>query len=147
MSLSENAHPKRVPGRTLAHWITIAALCVALAGLAGWWYFYQMPNAGGIQVLVQNASPTNESGMAQLWVTMDGPANQLQNPHMATLQIPSGGSEVIVFPAAGAACQSHSVSLYLNIGPNPQSHAVSTQSVTVCGGEYKLVTFTVTDTL
>ncbi|HYB79474.1 MAG TPA: hypothetical protein VEG66_06935 [Thermoplasmata archaeon] len=147
MNESDSARPKHASRRTLALRIAVAALCVALVGLAGWWYFYQMPNAGGIQVQVQNASPSNESGMAQLWVTMDGPANQLQNPHMATLQIPSGGSEVIVFPAAGAACQSHSISLFLNVGPNPQSRAVSTQSVTVCGGEYKLVEFTVTDTL
>lgn len=147
MNDSEGMFPKHVPRRPLALWITVAVLCVALVGLAGWWYFFQMPNAAGIQVQVENVSPSNGSGMAQLWVAMDGPPDQLKNPHMATLQIPSGGGEVIVFPTAGAACQSHSISLYLNTGPNPQSHAVSTQSVTVCGGEYRSVLFTVTNTI
>ncbi len=57
-----------------------------------------------------------------------------------------GMTDRVVFFVAGEACQVHSVSLYVDSGPYPESHAVSTQPVTVCGGAQKMVTFTVTNT-
>ena len=127
--------------------VTVLGVVLVLVGWAAWGYYYEKPNASSIGVQVQNASPSNESGWAEVWVTMDGAAaNQYSNPDVAALQIPPSSAESIAFSVSGEACQGHSISLYLNVGPHPQSHAVSTQSVTVCGGDHKLVVFTVTNT-
>lgn len=121
-------------------------LCVAVVGSVVWWYYYERPNASSIGVQVQNTAPSNDSGWAEVWVTMDSATAESGNPNVAVLQIAPGTADNIAFSVSGEGCQSHSISLYLNIGPNPQSHAVSTQSVTACGGDHKLVVFAVTNT-
>jgi hypothetical protein len=146
MSQPNGVLPRHGRWRVLVLYLAVAVLCAALLGLVGWWYYYEQPNAGSVVVQVWNSSPANATGMAEVWVALDGPTNGTGNPNMDVLSIAPSTTDDLSFTVSGQACQSHSVSLYLNEGSSPQSHPSSTQSVTVCGGDHKLVAFTVTNT-
>jgi hypothetical protein len=146
MNASSGAPPRHARGRIVALSVAVAVLCVATIGLASWWYYYERPDSGIVTVQVWNSTPENESGSAEVWVAMNGPINGTDNPNMAALSVAPGATDRVSFPVAGEACQGQTVSLYLNVGSFPEGRPVSTQSVTVCGGESRSVAFTVTNT-